>query len=393
MPKRSSSSDIDQLVARLASWKGGALWFTERVVIGEASSFAQQGFKLTRAAWEGKFISVQARWGHDLTLFASKITQVEMDDRAVSATERLAPGVERVSRFSLLALRDDARTNIGDAAHVIFHPHASLLHIGATTALSVTLEGDTVVAPAAAPTISRSLTAAVRSWADRPIVFWVGASARERLALWRACDLIVTAKLKPIAWFCGPSGDPDAEMSLGVLPPDQLAHLHEQAHPLSPKAIRFFASQWRSVVRGHRPKTGTIDGWPSSHDWALGVPADFDAAFPRRAGRVTFLSRLDTELLAPFKSAWSSPVDVLRRDYNRWRTVMALLPADGPPERLAEWAKVEGGRYLESRAGPKAEREWLRFEYRLTRAGRALLRDGTERGDLLPKFSFVVPSP
>ncbi len=247
--------EIDELVARLASWKGGALWFTERIVTEGSPSFAQQSFKLTRAAWEGEFVHVQGRWGHDLSLRASTISAIEMDDRRVRVTERLGPGVDRVSQFALVALKNESRTNIGDAAHVTVSDSASVPSVGGVTGLCLTLDRRPFLF-GPAPAVSRTLPKALRSWSDRPIVFWIGATVREQLAFWRACELIVSAKLKPTAWFCGPSHDElklDSQIGLGVLAPEHLALMFGRAHPLPAQAIQFLASRWRAVLSGERP--------------------------------------------------------------------------------------------------------------------------------------------
>lgn len=170
---------VEEFVARLVAWRGGQIWFTERLRAGTERGFAQQTFKLARAA---QGVHVQGRSGHDLSLIESAIIHIEVSDRALSVTERLGPGVERVSVFQLLALRDEPKTSIGDATHLQFDDGYSLAPVGAATVAC--FPTDFIRASANLGREGRRLLKVVRAARGKPVVLWAGAMLREQLALW-----------------------------------------------------------------------------------------------------------------------------------------------------------------------------------------------------------------
>lgn len=342
--------------ARLASWKGSLVWFTERLKAGGETSFAQQSFRLNpRGVRAAGGVHVQARWGHDLMLRASAITKLEFGDGTLSATEKLGDGVTRISRFTLVALKNEQRTGPADAAHVILNDGIGI------PALSPKQE---LVVPAFSPETLATLPKAV---SDRPVIFWVGSTLREQAAFWRACDAIVRDKIELNAWFCGPSRNDDP--SLGVAQPEELASFFGHAFPMSQKAIEFFASRARAVSAGKPITARAFAGWPASRSWALKVPADLaalSAPNPRR------ISKFDARLLRQFRK-WSTPLDRVSRAIDEWSWLLQRLPEELLLARLEQWARLERGRFLASRAGGLPERPWGRSAYQLTEAGRGLL--------------------
>lgn len=128
-------SDVEKLLAHLANWRGGQVWFTERLKVRSEVCFAQQTFKLARADGGSTRVHLTAHWGHDLSLLNEAITRVELGERSVTVTEKFARGVSRTSSFRLLALPDESRTSIGTAAHVWFSNTGSIRSLGGTEAV------------------------------------------------------------------------------------------------------------------------------------------------------------------------------------------------------------------------------------------------------------------
>jgi|GEM_PF-3831522 hypothetical protein len=406
-----------QLVAALSAWRGGHIWFTERLSTGGQTSFAQQSFRLLRAD-PGDVLRVTGRWGHDLSLLPRAITHIKLEPRAIEVTERLSARVSRASTFRLLALQDPARTSISDAGHVWFSDTNDLQALGATETafcLDNYLRGRSSLDAREHARLRRAvertthdpkpdsrsdLVKALRRWRKRPVVFWVGATLREQVAFWCACHVLTSTGLTLNAWFAGPSRaelDPDPRFGLQVTPLERIAGFLGEATPLSARAIDHFASRWDSFCRGRRPVDAQVAGWPRSRGWALELPEIFDAPFPRRRRQTLRLSRLDEELLTPFGTDWSTPLALLGADSDRWPLAMTFL-GDSLPSRLRAWAEIEAGRFLSSRAASRPRpNEWTRMEYRLTDEGRALLTRGVSSAEQVPEFALggfpLAPSP
>ncbi len=404
--------DIDSLVTHLATWRGGQVWFTERLKVRSEVCFAQQTFKLARADKGPTRVHLMAHWGHDLSLLNEAITRVELSERSVTVTEQFARGVSRTSSFRLLALPDESRTSIGTAAHVWFSNTGSIRGLGGTEAVWF-LDNFAVGASAIdsrqharlrrdvertesepIPATRSELVTALRKWRARPIVFWVGPTLREQLAFWWACDVAASTKLKLNAWFAAPSRSKlggSARFGLQVVLDEHLADMLGEAHRLTARDIQFFSSKWRAFCRGRVPSFARVAGWPASKSWALELPGAFKEPFPRQGRGIARLSTLDEELLAPFeRKTWATPLEVVCRGTEPWSHALTFLGDAALLGRLRDWARLERGRYLASRpaSGPGLKRAWNETEYRLTKDGRAALAHGMHSATMIPAFPF-----
>jgi hypothetical protein len=171
-----------------------------------------------------------------------------------------------------------------------------------------------------------------------------------------------------------------------VLLPESLAALFCEATPLSRRALEVFADNWRAFCAGKQPARAAIASWPRSKVWMLRKPDDFDAQFVRDRRHQVLPSKLDVELLRPF-TKWKTPLAVVN-DSDRADFCFRLLGADKALlGRLRAWSAFAAGRYLEERATSEAG-PFKRFEYKLTKAGRALLSKGVPSARQLPSFPW-----
>lgn len=403
---------VEKFLDHLSRWRGGQLWFTERLKVRSEVCFAQQTFKLARADGGSTRVHLTAHWGHDLSLLNEAITSVELAARSATVTERFAPGVSRTSTFRLLALPDDSRTGIGDAAHVWFSNTGSIRGLGGTEAAwfidNFAVGASSLDARLHArlrrqleraetdpmPATSSELVKALKKWRSRPIVFWVGPTLREQLAFWWACHVAASTKLKLNAWFAGPRRSELAgsvRSGLEVALDEALASMLGDAHPLSRRDIDLFASKWRAFCRGRVASNTPVVGWPTSKNWALELPRAFHVPFPRQRRGLVRPSALDEALLTPFaRKAWATPLDVVCRGTDGWPLALSFLGDASLLKRLRDWAETENGRYLTSRpaSGPGPKLPWSETEYRLTKDGRAILTKGLPNAAVIPAFPF-----
>lgn len=404
--------DVEKLAAHLANWRGGEVWFTERLKVRSGVCFAQQTFKLARTDRGSTRVHLTAHWGHDLSLLNEAITRVELGKRSVMVTEQFARGVSRTSSFRLLALPDESRTSIGAAAHIWFSDTGSIRSLGGTEAVwfldNFAIGASSIdsrqharlrrnverTASEPIPATRSELVTALRKWRVRPIVFWVGPTLREQLAFWWACDVAASTKLKLNAWFAAPTRSRlggSARFGLQVVLDEHLADMLGEAHRLTARDIQFFASKWSAFCRGRVPSSDGVADWPASKNWALKLPRAFREPFPKVRRGVVRLSALDEGLLAPFaRPTWATPLDVVRRGNNPWNHALSYLGDAALLDRLRDWARHESGRYLASRSasGAGAQRSWNGTEYRLTKDGRAALARGVPTAKMIPAFPF-----
>lgn len=397
---------VEAFVARLAAWSGGQIWFTERLRAGTERGFAQQTFKLSArhpVQRSPHRIHVHGQWGHDLSLLAPAIRRVEVSDRALRVTERLGPGVERVSLFQLLALRDEAKTGIRDVGHVWFTPSTNVAVVGGVPLACV---ADNFVHGASSSkermhlrlrrassdevvTRRRVFLKALREHRG-PIVFWVGASLREQLGFWWACHAIAASNLKLDAWLAGPENELVAEdplVGLSVLPPEDAARLFCAAHPLSKNSLDAFAARWTNFCAG-QPPAMRLANWPRPLRWMLGIPDGFAAMLPKRKAGAFRLAEIDTQLLAGFSlRSWRTPLSLIRAEEPGWERAIRLLGDSLLLERLGALA-ASGLLAVRATLTPKSKSAFLAREYNLTAHGRNALERGLGLSTELPRFPF-----
>lgn len=397
---------VEEFVARLAAWRGGQIWFTERLRAGTERGFAQQAFKLAArypVQRSPHGVHVHGHWGHDLTLLESAIRRIEVSDRALSVTERFGPGVERVSLFRLLALRDESKTSIRDVGHVGFSPSTNVAVVGGVPLACV---ADNFVHGASSAderthlrlrrassdevvTRRKVFVKALREHRG-PVVFWVGATLREQLGFWWACHAIAANNLKLDAWLAAPEQElvaEDPQVGMGVLPPEDAARLFAAAHPLSKNSLDAFAARWTSFCAG-QPPAMRLANWPRPLRWMLGIPDGFAAMLPKRKQGAFRLAEIDGQLLAGFSlRSWRTPLSRIRAEEPGWVRAIRLLGDSLLLERLGALA-ASGLVAVRATLEPRSKSAFLASEYKLTAHGRNALERGLGLSTELPRFPF-----